>query len=146
MSWCCGFHSFVFISKQDLKEKKEVSQSKVKSNKQKLEKWASQHRPISIPKWLRKKKKKPTTIPPVTRTISGFPHLVFSVNFCNLSPSYDRLFRWEIVILNSVYLFFYFYFSSKPSLFFSFFFSFFEGVHRLFWLRNIVIHFFFFKD
>ena len=126
MSWCCGFHSFVFISKQDLKEKKEVSQSKVKSNKQKLEKWASQHRPISIPKWLRKKKNQPP-IPPVTRTISGFPHLVFSVNFCNLSPSYDRLFRWEIVILNSVYLFIYFYFSSKPSLFFFFFFFFFWG-------------------
>ena len=129
MSWCCGFHSFVFISKQDLKEKKEVSQSKVKSNKQKLEKWASQHRPISIPKWLRKKKKKnQPPIPPVTRTISGFPHLVFSVNFCNLSPSYDRLFRWEIVILNSVYLFMYFYFSSKPSLFvFFFFFLFLRG-------------------
>ena len=50
----------VFISKQDLKEKKEVSQSKEQQTK--LGKWASQHRPISIPEWLRKKKKKrPTT-------------------------------------------------------------------------------------
>ena len=53
----------VFISKQDLKEKKEVSQSKEQQTK--LGKWASQHRPISIPEWLRekkkKKKKRPTT-------------------------------------------------------------------------------------
>ena len=124
MSWCCGFHSFVFISKQDLKEKKEVSQSKVKSNKQKLEKWASQHRPISIPKWLRKKKKKPTTYSTGYANYLRFSTFGF---FCQLLQLISQLWpAFPVGNSNSklrlfIYLFFYFYFSSKPSLFFFFF-------------------------